>query len=356
MSIQYKILHTEKTAHDEEIWDVIWQDENTIITSSLDDQVKAWTFDPESGKIAHKNNLLNNTQQTPHNLGVNSIDYSKQLEVIVTRSLDSFIRSFNKDYELVKQLDCTPVNSWNIKFFPNGRFIATGSMTGHVHIINASNMEAIQLFDTKLKFVVGLAISDDGKLLACSGMDGKVVVFEISYLLENGMKENSAENNDENNMKIDDEEQQKNQTEQEIQANCTTISAKVKHDFEAHKHPIRCLCFDSTGQNLITGSDDKLIKIFNLEGATMTVLDTLCGHGGWILAIRKSPDNRHIVSSSADGKIKVWDMLNRECVNTFDSHSGQKCWAVAYSPDGSKIASVSSDKSLVVYDCPTINV
>lgn len=352
MSIQYKILHSEKTAHDDEIWDVIWQDENTIITSSLDDQVKAWTFDKETGKVNHKSNLLNNTQQTPHNLGVNSIDYSEKLGVIVTRSLDSFIRSFNKDYELVKQLDCTPVNSWNIKFFPNGKFIATGSMTGHVHIINASNMEAISLLDTKLKFVVGLAISDDGKLLACSGMDGRVVIFEMTYLMDS-----DESNVDEDGMKISEEnENQEEKTEEELQANCTNIHAKVKHEFEAHKSPIRCLCFTQTGQELITGSDDKLIKIFNLEGASMTVLDTLCGHGGWILSIRKSPDNRHIVSSSADGKIKVWDMLNRECVNTFDSHGGQKCWAVAYNSDGSKMASVSSDKSLVVYDCPRINV
>lgn len=40
MSIQYKVLDTYKNAHDEEIWDVVWQDDNTILTASLDDNVK----------------------------------------------------------------------------------------------------------------------------------------------------------------------------------------------------------------------------------------------------------------------------------------------------------------------------
>lgn len=74
---------------------------------------------------------MDHNNSTPHNLGVNSIDVSPELGVIITRSLDSFIRSFNNKYELVKQLDCSPVSSWNVKFFNSGQYLATGSMTGH---------------------------------------------------------------------------------------------------------------------------------------------------------------------------------------------------------------------------------
>merc|ERR1712076_61350 len=75
-----------------------------------------------------------------------------------------------------------------------------------------------------------------------------------------------------------------------------------------------------------------------------------CGHGGWILSLRRSPDQRHIVSTSADNKLKIWDLLTRDCV--FNAEHSGKCWAAAFNSDGSKLASVSSDKTLVIYDCP----
>ena len=86
-------------------------------------------------------------------------------------------------------------------------------------------------------------------------------------------------------------------------------------DFTDDDHFVN-LFFYHDNSTIITGGDDGLIRLYSLEGKATVLLDTLCGHGGWILKLRKCPDNRHFVSTSADGKMKVWDILSRECVST----------------------------------------
>jgi len=314
MTTTYTKLKVQQQAHDDEIWDCKWlKDQNVILTASLDDKVSLWKFDDIG-----ENTLTKIASIDRHSLGVNSIDISPDNKIIATRSLDSFIRFFSTDdnHEQVQNIDCAPANSWTIEFFPNGKYIATGSMTGHIHIMRTSDAEQVLSLETQLTFVVGLSISPNGKLLAASGMDGKVVIFEI--------EEDEIENK---------------------------LTGKMKFNFDAHQMAVRSLCFTHDSKNIVTGSDDTLIRIHSLDGKTSTVLDTMCGHGGWILSLRRSPDKRHIVSTSADNKLKIWDLLTRECVHTFAEHTS-KCWAAAFNSEGNKLASVSADKQLIIYDCP----
>merc|ERR1711879_227155 len=307
MTTTYTKLHTEPQAHDEEIWDCKWlSDKNIVLTASLDDKVNMWKFDDETNKLSKLTSL------DRHNLGVNSIDISPDNKIIATRSLDSFIRFFSIDdnNEQGQNIDCAPANSWTIEFFPNGKYIATGSMTGHVHIMRTEDAEKVLTLETQLNFVMSLSTSPNGQYLAASGMDGKVVIFEI--------KEDEMENK---------------------------LVGNIKFSFDAHQMTVRAICFTNDSRNIITGSDDSLIRIYSLDGKAATLLDTMCGHGGWILSLRRSLDKRHIVSTSADNKLKIWDLLTRDCVYTFSEHSG-KCWAAAFNSEGNKLASVSSDKSL----------
>ena len=79
-------------------------------------------------------------------------------------------------------------------------------------------------------------------------------------------------------------------------------------------------------------------------------------------------------SRSSDKTVNVWDACMRECCHTFKDHSDQvglangcpmlfplatpstslhplQVWCVTYNDSGTKVASVSDDKSLLVYNC-----
>jgi WD repeat-containing protein 61 len=78
---------------------------------------------------------------------------------------------------------------------------------------------------------------------------------------------------------------------------------------------------------------------------------TLSGHASWVLGVSYSGDGKHFASSSSDKSVKIWDVNERKCVQTFKEHTDQ-VWGVAYSPDSSKVVSVSEDRSVNLYDCP----
>ena len=127
---------------------------------------------------------------------------------------------------------------------------------------------------------------------------------------------------------------------------------------------------------------DRHTTILNFRNHGQLV-GTLSGHTSWVLSVAYSPDNEHFVSSSADHTVRVWKESTRQCIHTFSEHTDQvfslfkiaaysfivknipqsliwwqqlqiffQAWSVAYNADGSKVLSVSEDKSALVYDIP----
>ncbi len=99
-------------------------------------------------------------------------------------------------------------------------------------------------------------------------------------------------------------------------------------------------------------------KLFKRQNASLT--GTLTGHASWVLCVSFSPDNTHFVSSSADKTVKVWSLEKEKdtekrmkCIHTFYDHQEQ-VWGVAYNPSATNIMSVSEDRSINIYECPTI--
>ena len=72
------------------------------------------------------------------------------------------------------------------------------------------------------------------------------------------------------------------------------------------------------------------------------------GHESWVLSVAVHPGGTHVASSSSDSTVKLWDLNTRTCVQTAREHADQ-VWGVAWAADGARLASVSDDKSLVVY-------
>ena len=82
---------------------------------------------------------------------------------------------------------------------------------------------------------------------------------------------------------------------------------------------------------------------------TGACLNTLEGHSQVVYTCAYSPDGRRIVSGSSDKTLRVWDAETGACLMTSQGHSGPIA-ACAYSPDGRRIISGSEDKTLRVWD------
>jgi eukaryotic-like serine/threonine-protein kinase len=80
-----------------------------------------------------------------------------------------------------------------------------------------------------------------------------------------------------------------------------------------------------------------------------TVFVTYHGHVLPVYALAWSPDGKRIASASQDGTVHIWDAVTGQRFFKFHGHRGSVN-AVAWSPDGSYIASASSDTTVHVWD------
>lgn len=112
---------------------------------------------------------------------------------------------------------------------------------------------------------------------------------------------------------------------------------------------IRAVCFSPDGQYLVTGAEDKLIRVWDIK--TRQIRHFFRGHDQDIYSLDFSRNGRHIASGSGDRNVILWDMETGESVLTLSITDGVT--TVAISPDGRYVAAGSLDKTVRVWDAST---
>jgi eukaryotic-like serine/threonine-protein kinase len=79
------------------------------------------------------------------------------------------------------------------------------------------------------------------------------------------------------------------------------------------------------------------------------ILYTFRGHSDQVWSAAWSPDGKRIASASSDKTAQVWDAANGNHLNVYSGHS-DSVYTVAWSPDGMRIASGSYDQTVQVWD------
>jgi WD40 repeat protein/uncharacterized caspase-like protein len=114
---------------------------------------------------------------------------------------------------------------------------------------------------------------------------------------------------------------------------------------------INTLAFSPDGTLMATASrtaedSDRTIKIWDTNGK---LLRTLTGHGGWVNQVQFSPDGQTLVSGSEDKTIKLWNVRTGSLMRTLSGHE-QRVTSVAFSPDGQTIASGGGDRTVRLWN------
>ncbi|CAN7025408.1 hypothetical protein BRARA_F02933 [Brassica rapa] len=117
-----------------------------------------------------------------------------------------------------------------------------------------------------------------------------------------------------------------------------------------HRNAVYCAIFDRSGRYVITGSDDRLVKVWSME--TAYCLTSCRGHEGDITDLAVSSNNTFIASASNDCVIRVWRLPDGLPVSVLRGHTGAVT-AIAFSPrPGSpyQLLSSSDDGTCRIWD------
>lgn len=77
-----------------------------------------------------------------------------------------------------------------------------------------------------------------------------------------------------------------------------------------HQDQVTCLAMSSSGRTLISGSQDKTIRFWDLKEQKIirTFGGYFDGHLSKIVALGLTPDNQTLISCGADNSLKIWDV------------------------------------------------
>jgi WD40 repeat protein len=87
------------------------------------------------------------------------------------------------------------------------------------------------------------------------------------------------------------------------------------------------------------------VELWKLDGVEDTSF-LLFGHSGYVQDLAYSPDGTLLASASDDKTIKLWNVAARQCVRTLVGHSSCPVRSISFTPDGSFLASGSSDRTI----------
>jgi WD40 repeat protein len=109
-----------------------------------------------------------------------------------------------------------------------------------------------------------------------------------------------------------------------------------------------CSVFDVTGRFLITGADDYLVKIWDVEAGLL--VRTCRGHNAYISYIIVSPDNYLLASADIFGSIRVWRLKDGQCLNVMKHRDRCSVNWLKFDPTTCSLASAADDGRCIVWD------
>ena len=212
-----------------------------------------------------------------------------------------------------------------VRFTRNPDRIVSGSSDGIVTVHEVISGKRIHQLQGHSDAVTALAISADDRLLATTGEDQTIRIWD----LESGACLQTFGANDSGPLVTADV------YNKQAAAPDLGVRALIKNLAEYTRLPIRlrarralAICLDQCGSIVLRAIGSRL-EIWNV--ATSTLIRSIEAHNGLILDADMTPEGRFAVSAGTDRYLRVWDLASGHCLQSV--HTSQEPWSVSVSPD-----------------------
>jgi WD40 repeat protein len=245
-----------------------------------------------------------------HTANVRSVEFAPDGKTLLTGSDDFTARVW--DVESGRQLSVLShgMYVWRARFSPDGKSIATASWDKTAGLWDAATGAQVCGFASGSGWLTDAVFSPDGSKLVTVGEEHVARLWDT--------------------------------------ASCQLIAV-----LEGHDGWISSAVFTPDGSKLLTGALDKTARLW--DAASGAFIRSF-GGGNYemydMAAVAFSPTGRYLVAGTEYKKARIWDVETGELVRVLSGHTG---WVedVAYSHEGSLIATASGDLTIRLWDAQT---
>ncbi|MEM8613234.1 MAG: AAA-like domain-containing protein [Cyanobacteria bacterium P01_H01_bin.105] len=124
----------------------------------------------------------------------------------------------------------------------------------------------------------------------------------------------------------------------------------LEQTIQAHEGAAWDVEFSPTGDFLVSGGADRQVKVWSLDGR---LLNTLSGHEGMVWQVAVSPTDQTISSASVDGTAKVWTAEGQLLQTVPATDANSSVWSVAFSPTENVMAMAGDDAVIQLWQSAT---
>ncbi|KAF8367713.1 copa-1 [Pristionchus pacificus] len=121
----------------------------------------------------------------------------------------------------------------------------------------------------------------------------------------------------------------------------------VKHVLEGHDRGVNWVSFHATMPVIVSGSDDRLVKMWRYNESKAWEVDSCRGHYNNVSSVLFHPNAELILSNSEDKSIRVWDMHKRTSLHVF-RHDNERFWVMSAHPNLNMFAA-GHDNGMIVF-------
>ncbi|CAN7082549.1 unnamed protein product [Brassica oleracea var. botrytis] len=125
------------------------------------------------------------------------------------------------------------------------------------------------------------------------------------------------------------------------------VDAIVKYVLEGHDRGVNWASFHPTLPLIVSGADDRQVKLWRMNETKAWEVDTLRGHMNNVSSVMFHAKQDIIVSNSEDKSIRVWDATKRTGIQTF-RREHDRFWILAVHPEINLLAA-GHDNGMIVF-------
>jgi len=126
-----------------------------------------------------------------------------------------------------------------------------------------------------------------------------------------------------------------------------SADALVKYVLEGHDRGVNWASFHPTLPLVVSGADDRQVKLWRMNETKAWEVDTLRGHTNNVSCVIFHPKHELIISNSEDRSIRVWDISRRMGIQTF-RRENDRFWILAAHPEQNLLAA-GHDTGMIVF-------